>query len=245
MTESPNPQNQRRIKDVLTQFIVFIVIVSVFVFGSTFLARSLTAPNQEEVEKIVKNVIQEKYLPLRPTCAGTLDEFQDLRDSGKVLRIANNNPSYAENGNLIGGTKPTVMISGQDEIGCGYLYIRVSKSHKPFDPNFDSVYINPQGFGGHILRNKGIMLNDQGEYTEALIPLDAVAYLPNVPYDPNAQNFHIANWVNLLNVNSHVDFDLALSTLDKGGLIEDVSIAYKCWNNETGTEANNCQLSLQ
>ena len=47
----------------------------------------------------------------------------------------------------------------------------------------------------------------------------------------------------LTNVTNKVKFNIALSVEDRGGIIEEMRITYKCWNSETGKETYDCQLS--
>lgn len=236
----------KSIKEIFTQVVGFLIIVFLIVFGTSYASRIGDKQDLEKIaEEKVKEVIKEKkVLVLPPKCDNNFDEYTALKKRGQSIQLANNHFDHGEKGKFVNPLKETVRISGDDDFACGYIYFRVSKSNKPLDNKFDSIYINPQGFGGHILRNKGILLNNTDTHTEALLPLNAVSFLPNSPYNPEAQNFRIANWVNLLNVNSHLTFDIALSTIDKGGRIEEITIGYKCWNVQTGEESNNCQLSL-
>src|SRR3989338_262768 len=234
----------KSIKEAWPQIIIFLAVVFFIVFGASFLTKSLTT-NKEEVKEIVNEVIKEKRVVIsKPSCQNTLDEYLMLKSKGNSLQMVNGLSAYATNEQFVGDVEKIVGITGQGEIACGYLYIRASANKKSLSDIYDSVYINPQDFGGHILRNKGIMSVSTDNYTEALIPLDSVSYLPSKPYNPEAKNFGIADWSKLLNVNSHLKFNIGFSTENRGGLIEDISIAYKCWNPTTGEETDNCLLSL-
>lgn len=237
---------QKNLKDSALQFAIFIAIVSAFVFISSTLVKTFTSTNEDKVKEVVNEVIKEKEIVLsKPTCNNSPDEFNSLKSKGQSLQLTKNQSTYGQSGKLIGLKSVKVAITGPDDIACGYMYVKASKNSKPLGDNYDSVYIDPQDFGGHLLRNKGIYLTNTKNYTEFLLPLNAVSFLPTLPYNPNAQNFRIADWGTLLNVNSHVYFDIALSTLDKRGLIEDVTIAYKCWDATTGKEGSNCLLSIE
>lgn len=246
--QETNNQHSNK-KNVIGQLIGFLIVVSIVILGSS-LASNLLTSKEKDVKKIVDNAIKDKQITQEkvivatpPLCTGGFEEYIKLKNQNKSITIVNNQKSYASKNSFVGSKDSTILISGEDDIACGYLYIKASKSNKPLDNKYDSVYVNPQDFGGHILRNKGILYQNTDTYTESLIPLDAVSYLPNIPYDPEAQNFRVANWVNLLNVNSHLKFITGLSTTDTKGNIEEISIAYKCWNAKTGLESENCQLS--
>lgn len=235
-------------KNPILQVIGFLTVVVLIVGGASVASRIVTT-NKGDIQKIaeekVKEIIKEKRIVVQqPACENTVDEFQSLKQKGQSLQLTTGQLTHGENGRFVGLKSVTVSITGKDEISCGYIYVKASKGGKSLEDKYDSVYIDPQDFGGHLLRTKGILNTNAQNFTEFLLPLSAVSFLPNLPYDPNAQNFRIANWATMLNVNSHVYFDIALSTVSKGGLIEDVTIAYKCWDPQTGDESNDCQLSI-
>lgn len=244
MNENQIKQPQK-IKDILWQLAGFLVVVAIIIFGSTAASRLLTS-NSDDIEEKVTKIIKEKRIIVGPpACEESSDEFLKLKKQNKYLKILGGQKSHGSGGRFIGGRDVVVSITGQDEIACGYLYVRASKSNKPLEVEYDSVYVNPQRFGGHILRSKSIYENNTETYTEALISLDSISYLPGLPYNPDAQNYKIADWSKLLNVNSHVIFSFGLSTTDVNGIIEEIGIAYKCWDSNTGIETSNCQLSVE
>ncbi len=234
-------------KDAFWQLVIVILLATAFVIGASLIVKSITIKsNKQEVEEIVKEVIREKKILItQPQCERKLLAYEFLKENGQLIRLVEKRSSYASYGNFVGNINSTIHISGNGEVACGYLYIRVSKSGKSLNEKWDSIYVNPHGFGGHLLRSKSIIKSENNSFTEVLFLLDAISYLPGLPYSPEAQNFKIADWVNLLNVNSEIKFNIGLSAEDIGGLIEEISIAYKCWNPATGDETQNCQLSLE
>jgi hypothetical protein len=68
--------------------------------------------------------------------------------------------------------------------------------------------------------------------------------LPSLPYDPNAQNYQIANWVDLLNAANSINFQISLSATNQNAVINQVIIAYQCWDATTGASSTDCQLAL-
>jgi len=238
-------------KIILPQLIGFLVVVLIVIFGTSFASRIGNKKDLEEIaEKKVTEIVKEKKIIVtRPKCENTFDDYLSLKKQGHIVQILKNKWSHAQGGGFTSNLEPTVIIGGKDEIACGYVYVKLSKkngnNNNPLDENTESIYINPQGFGGHILRAKGISYSNDNGYTEALLPLSAISYLPNLPYDPNANDFRIADWVSLLSVNSHVTFSVGLSTLHQGGFIDEITIAYKCWDTETGELTSGCQLGMQ
>lgn len=50
---------------------------------------------------------------------------------------------------------------------------------------------------------------------------------------------------NKSNVSSQLTFSIDLNSNDKTGFIDEVSIAYKCWDPNTGLENTGCQLAVK
>ncbi|MFA5954666.1 MAG: hypothetical protein WC817_03975 [Patescibacteria group bacterium] len=177
-------------------------------------------------------------------CDRTQVEYEKLVAKGQSVVLTQNQVSYALGSKFIGSKKIVARRGG--EIACGYLFAEAHKGSSPLDPKYDSIYIDPQGFGGHLLRSKGIeMTNNDVIKTRVLLPLNAVPYLPSIPYNPDSQDFEVADWARILNAASHVGFTTALSSLNKNAAIDEVRIAYKCIDSATGKETSDCQLSVQ
>lgn len=222
------------------QFIIIILIGAGIILGTTFIVNIIRKPQTIEKVEIVERIIN------APKCINTFSEYKELFEKGQFVILAKNKNSYALSNKFVNGFDVRVNKIGADEIACGYLYIKASIDGKKLDDNYDSIYINPNNFGGHILRTKSLNIEQiEKNKTEVLLPLNSIFYLPNMPYNPNAQNYKIANWKNLLNVGDIIDFKIGLSTLDKRGNIDEIQIVYKCWNPETGKETNDCQLSIE
>jgi len=244
-TSSDNKKSEK--KNIAFQLFLIVFICVLFVVISSILIRVVTPDNtdKEKVEEVVDEIIKEKDILIsRPNCELNFEGYNKLLDKKQSVEIVKNKSSFAVGGQFSSNITPTIQRSGSGEIACGYLYVRVSKNKKSLNKDWDSIYINPHEFGGHLLRPKSIMNIDKEKYTEVLFSLDSISYLEGLPYNPDATNFKIANWINLLNVNNHTQFHVGLSTGDQGGLIEEIRIAYNCWNPETGEETQTCQLSL-
>ncbi|MBU2634249.1 MAG: hypothetical protein KJ674_03305 [Nanoarchaeota archaeon] len=233
--------------ELLKRVAITAIVGAFFVYGAVAISNALNKNlDREQIKRVVEKIIEEKEIIIyKPECKQSFNGYQELLNKGQYLKIVANRYSYAQNGIFINSIDSIISRTGSGEIGCGYLYIKVSKNNKPINNEWDSVYIDPHDFGGHILRDKSILHENKENYTEALLSLDSISYLPGLPYNSNAQNFRIADWVKLLNVNNHFKFDIGLSVENKGGLINEIIIAYKCWNPETGEETQNCQLSLE
>ncbi|MBU1037325.1 hypothetical protein KKF32_04890 [Patescibacteria group bacterium] len=225
----------------IIQFTVILLIGSGIVLGTTSIVNLIREPEVKVSEKVVE---VEKIINA-PECGKSFSDYESLVAKGQFLTLAENRNTYASNGQFINAFNVNVNRSGDGKIACGFLYVKARINGKELDKNYDSVYINPNGFGGHILRTKSLYIQNKEENkTEVLLPLSSISYLPNKPYNSNAQNYQIANWVNLLNTGSQVNFQIGLSALDTRGYIDEIKIVYKCWDSKTGEETQDCQLSL-
>lgn len=227
------------LKDLIAGIVLFAVIGALFILVVTYGVRVLLIkPNEQEVVEV---------LVKQPQCERTVEEYRTLVSNGQSITLLSNAISYAGQGErFVKSYDINLIRSGEGEVACGYLYAKVSKANQSIDEKFDSIYVNPQGLGGHLLRSRSIQIDDPADnFTEVLFPLASIPYLPNIPYRPEAQNFEIANWSKLLNVSQKTAFEVGLSTLSPSGVINELTIAYKCWNPETGEETMGCQLSVE
>src|SRR3989338_1933918 len=234
-------QSKNNKPSLLGTLITTILIGGLFIVVVSFAIKAIFFQTSEpEVRKVVETVIEEKEVLLRaPKCERSFAEYEKLVQDGQSLVVLADTKSYAVSGDLLSKRK---IVRRNGELACGYLYARASKGNKPLDEVYDSVYISPQELGGHLIRPRSIAIDKRQENkTEVLLPLSAIPYLPSVPYDPQAQNFEIADWVKLFNAAQKIKVDIGLSTLSTAGLIEEVRVAYRCWNPETGKETSDCQ----
>jgi len=233
----PNPQIDKASIKQLIGGVVFLAIVGgVFVLLVGYGVRQIffKAPQPVTEVKILRP----------PTCVPDLDSYQLLRERKQFVSLVSQPVNtYAVQGQFVNDFTTTVYRSGSGEIACGYLYIHAKVDGRALNDT-ESIFINPSGFGGHILRSKSVAAVGGATSTEVLLPLRSISYLPSVPYNPAAQNYRVADWAKLINAGNQVTFGVGLSTLDVRGVIEDISIAYKCWDPSTGEETEDCQLSI-
>lgn len=223
------------------QLILILLSGAIIIISTTLLVNKIKQPDVKITEKIVE---VEKIVKV-PECGESFDDYKTLVSKGQFLTLVKNRNMYALNGQFVNNLDIDVNRSGDGIIACGYLYIKANINGGKLDRRYDSIYINPNGFGGHVLRSKSLEAeNEELNKTNVLFPLDSISYLPFLPYNPDAQNYKIANWVNLLNTGDRVNFKIGLSSLDSKSYIDEITIAYKCWDSNTGKETQNCQLSL-
>lgn len=223
------------VKPVFQFALILLVGLGIILLG-TFLVNSIKKP------LIIEKPVEKTVILRPPECPRSYEAYQTLVDGGQSVQLLKNANSYATQGKFVKTYR--VLLNRTGEIGCGYFYVRAKKATGALDEKYESVYVNPQGLGGHLLRPRSIPLaNYIPNTTEILLPLDAIPYLPSIPYDPNSQDYRLANWTKLLNASHKIEFIIGLSVQDTTAIIEEVRIAYKCWDSETGKETQNCQLS--
>ncbi len=230
------------------EFIPIIQFTGILLVGTIIIATTAWLVNvfREPEIKIVEKIKEVPIILKAPKCLRSFEMYQDLIKGGQSIKLLEDKRSYVENNVFTEGSLYNVLVkrSGSGLIACGYLYVKASAGNNPLNNKYDSIYINPHNRGGHLLRPRSMPLVDSSlDATEILLPLEAIPYLPKVPYSPDAQSYEIANWVKLLNSGSDTIFYMGLSTENKFGKIEEVRVAYKCWDPSTGEETQDCQLS--
>src|SRR3989344_2192267 len=109
--EQQEPRRHDKIRNNILQFIVFLAIVSLFVFGSSWLSRSFNT-NREDIEDIVNDVIVDKVVLAKPKCENSFDGYLALKKQDKAVKIVDNKSSFARNKQFVSDIRPTVLISG-------------------------------------------------------------------------------------------------------------------------------------
>ena len=109
--------------------------------------------------------------------------------------------------------------------------------------SWENVHINPNNFGGHINPENQIGVGDSREFSEYIFPLSEIQYW-KTRADRWRGSLSTADWAALLNVTEEVVFEIAMNTEERSGFIDEISIAYKCWNPKTGEENSECELKV-
>jgi len=195
--------------------------------------------NGKSSAEIVKETISEVIIK-RPVCPSTTDEYNNLRKTGQTVIIAKDFNSYAANSEFVKTKIVTVETNGTgSQVACGYLFVRAHTNNGQLQQEWEHPYIKPGQFGGHMLTNNAITNNVVRGKTELLYNLANIKYHEKL----NLQEIREADWVALLNVTNYIQFNIAFNTTNITGILDEISITYKCWNPETGKETNDCHLS--
>lgn len=178
------------------------------------------------------------------TCPDDIAAYNALREnSSQVVKLIPKRKSmFAANGKFI--NSQIVIIKNETEeskVACGYLLVRAGTTSNGALRSWENVYINPNNFGGHINSENQIGIGDGREFSEYVFSLNKIQYW-KTRVDRARGNLSRVDWASLLNVSEKVSFEIALNTNDRTGFIDEVSIAYKCWNPATGEENNGCKL---
>lgn len=224
-------------------FSIVVIMVSLVLIVTSFIQESSSEKDKEDFkEEIVKEIVKEVILK-KPSCPDTTDAFYKLKNSGQIVTLAENLNSYGENGYFVNKKFTVVKSTGSgSQIACGYLYVKAhTRENKPLQFKWEHPYIKPGQFGGHIETGNSIIPSTNNEGTELLFNLSKINYrIKN-----NDSETRKADWAALLNVSDETQFDIALNTIDKTGILDEVSIAYQCWSPETGEITRDCKLMVE
>jgi hypothetical protein len=227
---------------ITTGQIWFGILLVLLLIGGYYFADQITSEKETETTKeIVKEVINEVVLK-KPSCPDTSEGFAELKADGQIVPLAEKLNSYGAKGDFINKKFTVVKVSGAgSQIACGYLYVKAHVGDsKALQLEWEHPYIKPGQYGGHIITSGSIIPASENE-TELLFNLSKIQYrVLN-----SDKEIRSADWSALLNVSNRTDFEIALNTSDKTGMLDEVLVAYKCWNPETGLVTNDCKLSVE
>jgi hypothetical protein len=184
----------------------------------------------------------EAYVPV--TCALDTQSFEQTKANKDVVLLSNFMSSVS-NENVLLKNVVLKRTGLQSQIACGYIFYRLSVKGRAFQSQYEDLYMAPtdsKQFGGHIIPTDKNTISTKvvDGKMEVLLPLNAV------PYDGKERVvIKQVDWVSLLNVSSEMSFQIFLNTMDDRGQIDDLEIAYKCWNPQTGHETDDCKLEVE
>jgi hypothetical protein len=154
------------INNPLIQVLVIFICGGLIIIFTSFISSKVKKP--EIIEKVT---IKERLISA-PDCPQSFEAYGDLVSKGQIVELIKDFNSFSENGKFVKHATVEITRSGKSQIACGYLYINVQIDGKKMDDKYESIYINPRGFGGHILRSKGITFNAKiADTSEVLLPL--------------------------------------------------------------------------
>lgn len=231
----------KNIVEIALQLLVIFAIGALAIWLTSFLEKEKTDEEiQTEQTRIIEEVIREVIVK-RPTCVNTSSAYGDLRSKGQIVTLTKGQNTFGQNGSFVNKQLSIVQSSGSgSQIACGYLFARASVGAEPVNTDWVNLYIKPGQFGGHIETAPAITIKEIGGKTEFLYNLNNIQYRTAL----SESEIKTADWASLLNVSNYVEFELALNTDIPAGVLDEVSIVYKCWNPETGKETNDCKLQL-
>ncbi len=204
------------------------------------------------IQNAVRNLYGPKEVPSVPTpayesvkCPADSQSYNSLTESdGKIVKLIDGRKSmFASGGRFINLQKVvTKNETKKSKVACGYLLVRVGTDHGALE-KWENVYINPNNFGGHIKSENQIGTGDGREFSEYIFPLNEIQYW-KTRADRWRGSLLSADWSSLLNVSEEVIFEIALNSENRSGFIDEISIAYKCWDPTTGEENKECKLEM-
>lgn len=175
----------------------------------------------------------------KPPCPSSSDEYEKARLDGQSVTLIKNLATHGANGVLV--NKRIVILNRTgigSEVSCGYLYVKTGTKAAPLN-EAENIYIKPGQFGGHIQNSGFIFDRHTWNRTEQLFNLSNIEYKPRLGAET-----HKADWAALLNVSSRTEFEISLNTVDPTGMVDEITIVYKCWSPETGMVTRDCKLEV-
>lgn len=195
-------------------------------------------------KEIQKEIIKEVPAPVKPFEYPDYDYYMEL----KKVSLASSTESWVKKSDdtldVEGRTfQKFIKIDGQ--ITNGYLFVNVSVDNGKPLTIWDSVYVSLRkevnGYlywpiEGHLLRSKSLPTPKDGK-TVLLYDLRQIPFT-KLPYSEN-NNCEVKSWLSIIQSANKFQFETFLSTLRRGGEINDISIGYEC-----SAETPNCQLEI-
>jgi|GEM_PF-1711087 len=224
-------------KNLLTATL-YVVAGLIFVVGGAWISNKVTHNDTGTV-----NLVSNQIRPVVSCHPDRLSYTAISQNENQVVKlIAKRKEMSAANGQFVNSQIIITKNETKDsKVACGYLFVRAGTKRYGALQSWENVYINPNQFGGHILSKSAVSVNDGNAYSEYLFSLDKIQYWRS----RKEQAILNADWASLLNVSPEVSFEIALNTNDNSGFIDELSIAYKCWDPTTGEENAGCKLSVK
>ncbi len=182
--------------------------------------------------------------PPRPVvgCSSDYQSYSELIANPKhvVFLINSRSAMFAKDGKFINAK---VVVTKNDttssKVKCGYLFVQAGTDRGALSPQWEDVVVKPSDFGGHLVQDSAIWVNNGALYSQYLYPLDKIQYWGS-HLRAGVLN---ADWTQLLNVSDTVPFLIALNTINRSGFVDQITIVYKCYNPQSGEENTGCNLS--
>lgn len=214
------------------------------IFGIGILAIWITSffGENNTTEDIAKEVAKE-IVAKKPSCPNTREAYRNLKDSEQSIILIENLNTFGEEGSFVNSKIVIVNSSGVgSEVACGYLFIEVEgENGRPLQTEWENPFVKPGQFGGHLVTENSIIPRIDNESNQFLFNLAKMQYrISRV-----SEEIRTADWAALLNVSDHIEFEIALNTIDSEAIIKEVSIVYQCWSPETGEITKDCNLSVK
>lgn len=219
----------------------FLQVATILIIGLVSIWAVSLFTRDKSKEDIIKEIVKEVIIK-RPICPDTFESFAYLKNSGQVVTLVRHLNSYGIQGDGFVNSKSGILkISGSgSQVACGYIYIQTHVGDRPIQ-SWENPYIKLGEFGGHIIRETAIIDREKDAKTESLFNLGKMVYVKGDGITEKSS----VDWAALFNVANRIGFIVALNTSDNRGVIDEVSIVYKCWNPETGNETADCKLTAE
>src|SRR3989338_7864194 len=224
--ESVNNKSQALLGFVGGVSLMMIALVVIYFVQQLSSSRTQKRLLEEQAKKIEELQKQIQDIPKTPEEKIAFPDFYvATKDMKRVTPISETTSFVNKTTNSIVGIK-TITLSRQGKIARGYLLVKASvDSGRPLTI-YDSVYVKLNYVGGHLLRNKSLLV-PSASGTTLLYPLNSIPYLPDIPYNETRVG-STTDWLEKLNGSSEPVVLAFLSSAREGGLLKEITLAYEC-----------------
>lgn len=203
-----------------------------------------TTPKNTITTENVKKIIDEVEKTKQPSKYPDFDYYNEL---DKIV-LASSTESWVnkeDNELKVDGRTYKKFLKMNGNITNAYLFVDVSVDNGKPLKIWDSIYVSLRkeinGYlyypvEGHLLRSRSLEV-PSSDITKLLYDLRQIPFT-SIPYS-NDNKFVNKDWLTLIQSANKFQFETFLSTIRKGGKINEISIAYEC-----AKETPDCKLEL-
>lgn len=222
---------------------IILLIIAVTLLIVSLVRQNNSITNNQNTNTATSTTLMEP--PIKPSEYPDYDYYRSLNNKTELVTST---PSWVQelnNPKAIKGRQYKRFIKSDGNIVSAYLFVDISVDNgKPLRV-WDSIYISLRKVvgrylyfqqDGHLLRSKSLRVPPSNT-TQLLYNLSQIPFT-NIPYSDD-NRYTNKNWLSLIQGAKTFQLETFLSTLSKGGMINNISIGYEC-----AEETPNCKLEL-
>ncbi|MEK6827304.1 MAG: hypothetical protein AABX99_02350 [Nanoarchaeota archaeon] len=175
-----------------------------------------------------EKIIEKEVIVVPPTKPSEFPDYGAYKSLPNKISLVKDNPGFVtKNYKKIGEVNKNYSLTGK--FRRAYIFIDASVDDGRPLTAYDSIYVEINHKGGHLLRNKSLPILPS-DTTKLLYDMREIPYIESIPYSENKQPLFI-DWLTELSSKETMSFYSFLSSWRMGGLIKEISIAFECEEN--------------